>query len=502
MSTVITEAGGYDHHFVATAPDRLVCKICQCPSRDPYLSVCCGHNFCKSCLDGAKKAVSVAHVCPLCRNEMFQTVPNRQADREIRSLHVMCTNKERGCEWQGELNDINNHLGNSDGCQFENVKCSNECGKMLQRQYMTSHVETECPHRKVDCQYCHITGEHQFIEGEHKEQCPKLPLPCPNKCEVGSVPREDMETHKKECPLEMVQCAYRNVGCKEKMLREDIERHEQDCMKEHLKLTTKFVGMQQDHINTLTATIVVTEKNLSTAKHELVSTKQELGELKRLTSNLTQNFTDLEAKFQAAIEALKSHTTNTCATKTQIQGIKDLLGITAGQINYLPWMRSLQHSCIMGEEICPVIIKLPKFADRMKDEARWYSHPFYSHNKRYRMCLRVIVAGSGSSLGTHLSLYLSLMRGTFDSSLTWPLKGVFAINLLNQVMDGEHFYNIVTFDQFTPSHIAGRVLGKDDMAADGLGYKQFISHVELTKVTETCQYVRDDCIFIKVSKLS
>jgi len=502
MSAAITEIGGYDHHFVGTPPERLVCKICQYPSRDPYMSVCCGHIFCKSCLDGAKEAVSVAHVCPLCRNKTFHTVPNRQADREVRSLHVMCTNKERGCEWQGELNDISNHLRNSDGCQFEDVKCSNECGKMLQRQYLTSHVKTECPGRIVECELCHITRECQFIEGEHKEQCPKLPLPCPNKCEVGSVPREDMEAHRKDCPLEIVKCEYRSVGCKEKMLRQNIERHKQDCMREHLALTTKFVGMQQEHINKLTTTIVMTEKDLSTAKHELVITKQELGDLKRLTSNLTQNLSNLETKFQAAIEDLKSHTSSTCATKIQIQGIKDQLGITPGQINYLPWMRSLQYSCFTGEEICPVIIKLSKFADRMKDEAKWYSYPFFSHNKGYMMCLRVIVAGSGSSLGTHLSLYLSLMRGIYDGNLTWPLKGVFAINLLNQLMDEEHFYNIVTFDQSTPSHIAGRVSGKDDMAADGLGYKQFISHTELVKMTETCQYVRDDCIFLKVSKLS
>ena len=58
---------------------------------------------------------------------------NKQLDREIRNLHVTCTNTERGCEWQGELNHINSNLENSDGCQFEDVKCSNECGKMLQR---------------------------------------------------------------------------------------------------------------------------------------------------------------------------------------------------------------------------------------------------------------------------------------------------------------------------------------------------------------------------------
>ena len=114
-------------------------------------------------------------------------------------------------KWQGELNDINSHLGNSDGCQFEEVEGSNECGKMIRRQYLTSHVETECPRRKVNCQYCHDTGEHQFIEGQHKEECPKLPLPCPNNCEPGNVIREDMEAHRKKCPLEMIQCGYITV---------------------------------------------------------------------------------------------------------------------------------------------------------------------------------------------------------------------------------------------------------------------------------------------------
>ena len=202
---------GYDYKFVDTPHDRYICKICHLPSRDPYLSVCCGHVFCKSCLDNVKKASAITNACPVCRDEEFVTFPNRQGDREIRSLHMYCTNKEKGCKWQGELNDINKHLGNSDGCYFEEVKCSNECGKMIERQYLTSHVETECPRRKVNCQYCHDTGEHQFIEGQHKEECPKLPLPCPNKCEFGSVPREDMEMHRKICQLEIIECP-KSVG--------------------------------------------------------------------------------------------------------------------------------------------------------------------------------------------------------------------------------------------------------------------------------------------------
>ena len=205
MATTPYGVGGYEYQFVDTPLNMFVCKICQYPSREPHLSGCCGHTFCNSCLKAAKRS-TISQACPICRDEEFFIMPHKQADRAIRSLHVFCTNKENGCEWQGEVNDIVNHLGNSDGCQFEDETCSNDCGKCLQRQYMTGHVEDECVRRKVDCQYCHITGEHQFIEGEHKEQCPKFPIACPNKCEADNIPHEDIDEHRKVCPLEEVTC--------------------------------------------------------------------------------------------------------------------------------------------------------------------------------------------------------------------------------------------------------------------------------------------------------
>ena len=107
--------GGYDYDLFCKPPDRLICKICHLSSRDAYLSVCCGHIFCKSCLNNAKKASAKSIVCPVCRDEEFVTFPNKAVDREVKELLIFCTNKERGCEWQGELNDINKHLGNSDG---------------------------------------------------------------------------------------------------------------------------------------------------------------------------------------------------------------------------------------------------------------------------------------------------------------------------------------------------------------------------------------------------
>ena len=317
VEAVIAEPsrGGYEYQFVETPPDMFVCKICHHPSREPYLSVCCGHTFCKSCLDGAMLCFS----CPMCREQPFTTVPNKQNERAIKSRHVFCINREKGCHWQGELSAVSDHLENSTGCQFEDVICPNqcgttferwylqdhtrtcprrttdcqycgiageyqliegehketcpkfplscpnscgvskifrenvknhrntcpleeincfhECGTVLQRQNLTSHIEAECPRREVECQYCHVKGEHQFIEGNHKEECPKFPLPCPNACEVFNMPRKDMKEHRKICPLEVVQCEYYSVGCEAKIVRKNQKAHEKENMEGHLLFT-------------------------------------------------------------------------------------------------------------------------------------------------------------------------------------------------------------------------------------------------------------------------
>ena len=80
-------------------------------------------------------------------------------------------------------------------CLFEDVTCSNQSGKKLQRRNLLNHTQT-CPRRTVDCQYCGVTGEYEFIEGEHKEMCPKFPLSCPNSCGVGEICREAIDGHR------------------------------------------------------------------------------------------------------------------------------------------------------------------------------------------------------------------------------------------------------------------------------------------------------------------
>ena len=258
--------GGYKYKNVAEPLDMAVCKVCHLPSREPQLSACCGHSFCKSCLDTAKDTGNSS--CPTCCAEEFTVFPNKQMDRFINDLQVFCVNKEKGCDWQGEMKNIEKHLTSDDGCHFEDVECSNKCGSMLQRQDLVNHTTKECQNRMITCPHCNIA--YYFYEGEqHNDHCTQFPLPCPNQCE-SEIAREDMEVHKDECTLETVHCEYYyHLGCDATMLRKDKKYHNEQNMENHLSMALSKI-IKSD------ATVKSLEEELKTAKDEVQVLKKDL----------------------------------------------------------------------------------------------------------------------------------------------------------------------------------------------------------------------------------
>jgi len=61
---------------------------------------------------------------------------------------------------------------------------------------VTTHVTSKCPFHEINCQFCFAKGERQLIEGQHKAEYLKYPIPCTNECEVENIPHEDMDKHK------------------------------------------------------------------------------------------------------------------------------------------------------------------------------------------------------------------------------------------------------------------------------------------------------------------
>ena len=114
------------------------------------------------------------------------------------------------------------------------------------------------------------------------------------------------------------------------------------------------------------------------------------------------------------------------------------------------------------------------------------------------MCLRVDAAGNSDGEGTHLSVYLYLMKGLHDDELTWPLRGKFEIKLLNQISNSEHHSKIVSYDNCMMITVHDRIMESDEIS-DGWGKSQFISNKDLCKATPTCQYLKDNCLFLQVT---
>ena len=57
-----------------------------------------------------------------------------------------------------------------------------------------------CPKRPFACKYCEFKARYEQVCNDHYSKCTKYPVPCPNKCEIGTVERGNLQKHMSECP--------------------------------------------------------------------------------------------------------------------------------------------------------------------------------------------------------------------------------------------------------------------------------------------------------------
>ena len=153
-------------------------------------------------------------------------------------------------------------------------------------------------------------------------------------------------------------------------------------------------------------------------------------------------------------------------------------------------------------QVAPVTFKFTHFSQWLKSEEEWYSSPFFAFEDGYQMCLEVFAAGYGDGEGTHVSVFLYLMKGPHDDKLEqsghWPLRGIFTIELLNQLNDSDHISHMLQLHHNFCSQCTTRVL-EAIVACSGCGYAQFISHDTLLHHSHNNSYYRSDHFIIRIS---
>ena len=135
--------------------------------------------------------------------------------------------------------------------------------------------------------------------------------------------------------------------------------------------------------------------------------------------------------------------------------------------------------------MCPADLTMTNFEEHKKNRDQWFSPPFYTHPKRYTMCLRVFAEGNGDGANTHVSVFVALMKGEYDDQLEWPFWGKFTIQLLSQNGDENDYTLTSAFDTDTPDEYCNRVVDRER----GWGKQKFIAHTKLKP-----RYLQNDCL--------
>jgi len=84
-----------------------------------------------------------------------------------------------------------------------------------------------------------------------------------------------------------------------------------------------------------------------------------------------------------------------------------------------------------------LIWKINDFENRTKDAIigkirALHSAPCFTNKYGYKFCLRLYVHGDGMGRGTHLSLFLVIMRSEYDDIQQWPFQQKIKFKLINQ----------------------------------------------------------------------
>ena len=247
--------GGFDCEFIDQPPRRSQCPICLLVPRDPQQTICCGKAFCKVCISKIREK---NQPCPTCKAEDFLNYPDVALQQELYSSKVYCTNRSHGCDWKGELRELDRHLNSQpkhgetmEGCKFLLLNCCYCHCDCLRRELM-EHQNKECMKRPFTCPICkEYESTYDDVTSTHQSICKCRPVDCPNKC-GRTMQQRNLEEHlSSECELSEVECEFSHAGCEAKMLRRDLPSHMTDNMAGHMSQLARENRQLKNRVTTL-----------------------------------------------------------------------------------------------------------------------------------------------------------------------------------------------------------------------------------------------------------
>lgn len=417
----------------------------------------------------------------------------------------------------GKLSEHLNKLPVNDarleGCGVIYISCK-FCNCSFPRKDIENHETNLCPKKPYTCQYCGQSSVLDDITENHWPLCPKFPLPCPFEC--GENPQRNyLEQHvSNECELAPIECNFDYAGCKVLFPRKEMPAHLRESIVEHMSLLAishreivqevKELRIENHTLNLRLTSKVVDSKHLEkqlrsdldTLKKEINSLKRNFGNkmtaLKKENTSLKQSLADTSRIYkdvQLQVRAL-NHQVVTLFAQSGSASVSDPQSgdvCARKQPSITPCALVLPP--MVTSTIPPVELKMRNFKQIKAKKNTWNSAPFYS-NEGYKMLLSAKPHGID---GTHMSLYVYIIKGEYDERLVWPFRGEFTVTITDQVAGRNETRGIVYDD--TCGDCGNR--RHTNSLTGGYGWPSFF---ELRCLSPN--YLKNDCLIFVVDHVS
>ena len=213
-----------EYDFVKKPSSDYFCPVTFELLTDPrQTNSCCGRHLSRVV---AEKLETEGKPCPLCKKRPLKTVDDLFFKRKVMEFQVRCNHKRKGCTWVGELRALEDHLSVRGRCNFVDVECPLKCGQRVQRHNLEKHKSNECVKRPFICGHCGYESTYVEVIEKHWPTCQRFPMKCPNNCTEKEIERRFLQSHlDEECPQQMIDCKFSFAGCRAELERRLMCKH-------------------------------------------------------------------------------------------------------------------------------------------------------------------------------------------------------------------------------------------------------------------------------------
>ena len=157
---------------------------------------------------------------------------------------------------------------------------------------------------------------------------------------------------------------------------------------------------------------------------------------------------------------------------------------------------TVTHAANQCVQVAPLAVTMTSYSQYVSTGNTWYSPPFYTHKNGYKVHLRV---DANWYKRGYVSVLVCVLKGKYDSTLTWPLYAEVKVALYNWRTNKPLFSKVL--------HLPGDAfcsMNTTNLPASwGSGDLEFISHASLASdLGNNVEYIQHDCLNFQIEEVT